>query len=52
MVNAMTSEVSAWTPQATTDAFIEGLRHATARQRFQISTDGFQPYQKLNHDHD
>jgi transposase-like protein/IS1 family transposase len=30
--------------QATTDAFIEGLRHATARQRFQISTDGFQPY--------
>jgi transposase-like protein/IS1 family transposase len=30
--------------QATTDAFIEGLRHATSRQRFQISTDGFQPY--------
>src|ERR1022692_3460856 len=30
--------------QATTDAFIEGLRHATARQRFQISTDGFQLY--------
>ena len=30
--------------QATTDAFIEGLRHATATQRFQISTDGFQPY--------
>ena len=30
--------------QATTDAFIEGLRHATGRQRFQISTDGFQPY--------
>lgn len=30
--------------QATTDAFIEGLRAATARQRFQISTDGFQPY--------
>jgi transposase-like protein/IS1 family transposase len=30
--------------QATTDAFIEGLRHATAAQRFQISTDGFQPY--------
>ena len=23
--------------QATTDAFIEGLRHATAHQRFQIS---------------
>jgi transposase-like protein/IS1 family transposase len=30
--------------QATTDAFIEGLRHATAAQRFQISTDGFVPY--------
>ena len=30
--------------QATTDAFIEGLRAATARQRFQITTDGFQPY--------
>ncbi len=30
--------------QATTDAFIEGLRAATAPQRFQISTDGFQPY--------
>jgi transposase-like protein len=31
--------------QATTDAFIEGLRHATApAHRFQITTDGFQPY--------
>ena len=30
--------------QATTDAFIEGLRAATSKQRFQISTDGFQPY--------
>ncbi len=30
--------------QATTDVFIEGLRIATAPQRFQISTDGFQPY--------
>ena len=30
--------------QATTDAFIEGLRHATSGQRFQISTDGFVPY--------
>jgi transposase-like protein/IS1 family transposase len=30
--------------QATTDIFIEGLRAATSRQRFQISTDGFQPY--------
>ncbi len=30
--------------QATTDVFIEGLREATAAQRFQISTDGFVPY--------
>ncbi len=31
--------------QATTDAFIGGLRHATSgKQRFQITTDGFQPY--------
>lgn len=30
--------------QATTDIFIEGLRSATAPQRFQITTDGFQPY--------
>ncbi len=31
--------------QATTDIFIEGLRHATSgKQRFQITTDGFQPY--------
>jgi IS1 family transposase len=30
--------------QATTDAFIEGVRAATAASRFQISTDGFQPY--------
>jgi transposase-like protein/IS1 family transposase len=30
--------------QATTDIFIEGLRHATSRQHFQISTDGFGPY--------
>ena len=30
--------------QSTTDTFIEGLRAATAPQRFQISTDGFQPY--------
>lgn len=29
---------------ATTQIFIEGLRHATARQRFQITTDGFEPY--------
>lgn len=30
--------------QATTDVFIEGLRHATASQNFQITTDGFVPY--------
>jgi transposase-like protein/IS1 family transposase len=30
--------------QATTDIFIEGLRAATAPGRFQITTDGFQPY--------
>jgi len=30
--------------QATTNAFIEGVRAATATSRFQISTDGFQPY--------
>jgi transposase-like protein/IS1 family transposase len=30
--------------QATTDSFIEGLRAATAPQRFQITTDGFKPY--------
>jgi IS1 family transposase len=30
--------------QRTTDAFIEGLRHATASQNFQITTDGFAPY--------
>jgi transposase-like protein/IS1 family transposase len=30
--------------QATTDVFIEGLRHATSHQRFQVTTDGFAPY--------
>jgi IS1 family transposase len=30
--------------QATTDAFIEGLRASTSPQRFQITADGFQPY--------
>ncbi len=30
--------------QRTTDAFIEGLRHATASRNFQITTDGFAPY--------
>jgi hypothetical protein len=30
--------------QRTTDSFVEGIRHATARSRFQITTDGFGPY--------
>ncbi len=30
--------------QATTDIFIEGVRGATAPGRFQVTTDGFQPY--------
>jgi transposase-like protein/IS1 family transposase len=30
--------------QATTNAFIEGVREATTAQPFQISTDGFNPY--------
>ena len=30
--------------QATTDQCIEGVRHATAHGRFQITTDGFAPY--------
>ena len=30
--------------QATTDIFIEGLRHATSQKKFQITTDGFGPY--------
>ena len=30
--------------QATTDVFIEGLRHATASSAFQVTTDGFAPY--------
>ena len=30
--------------QATTGAFIEGLRAATSSQEFQITTDGFVPY--------
>src|SRR5579863_5259212 len=30
--------------QATTDQFIEGVRHATAHSRFQVTTDGFGPY--------
>ena len=31
--------------QRTTDSFVEGIRHATAYSRFQITTDGFKPYQ-------
>jgi len=30
--------------QATTNVFVEGLRHATAQSSFQITTDGFAPY--------
>jgi transposase-like protein/IS1 family transposase len=30
--------------QATTDIFLEGIRHATAQTPFQITTDGFAPY--------
>ncbi|HLX42243.1 MAG TPA: hypothetical protein VKR43_02365 [Bryobacteraceae bacterium] len=30
--------------QATTDVFVEGIRHATARGKFQITRDGFAPY--------
>jgi transposase-like protein/IS1 family transposase len=30
--------------QRTTDSFVEGLRQATARTPFQITTDGFAPY--------
>ena len=30
--------------QKTCDAFIEGLRHATASDKFQVTTDGFVPY--------
>ena len=33
---------------ATTDIFIEGLRAATAPQRFQITTDGFVPYKQAS----
>ncbi len=32
--------------RATTNVFIEGLRHATSSQKFQITTDGFAPYVK------
>jgi transposase-like protein/IS1 family transposase len=30
--------------QSTTDIFVEGIRHATAHCKFQVSTDGFAPY--------
>lgn len=30
--------------QQTTNVFVEGIRHATARTPFQITTDGFAPY--------
>ena len=30
--------------QATTDVFVEGLRHATARTPYQVTSDGFGPY--------
>lgn len=30
--------------QVTADTFIEGIRHATARRRSQITTDGFACY--------
>jgi hypothetical protein len=30
--------------QATTDVFVEGLRHATADCHYQVTSDGFQPY--------
>ncbi len=30
--------------QSTTDVFVEGLRQATARTPFQVTTDGFAPY--------
>ena len=32
--------------QASTDIFIEGLRHATSNDPFQITTDGFTPYKR------
>jgi transposase-like protein/IS1 family transposase len=30
--------------QGTTDAFVEGVRHATRHGHFQVTTDGFAPY--------
>lgn len=30
--------------QRTTDVFVEGIRHATAHCKFQVTTDGFAPY--------
>jgi IS1 family transposase len=36
--------------KATTDVFIEGFRHATSSQNFQITTDGFAPHVKASSD--
>lgn len=36
--------------QVTADTFIEGIRHATARSRFQITTDGFAAYKNAIND--
>ncbi len=30
--------------QTTTDVFVEGVRQATARGQFQLTSDGWQPY--------
>jgi hypothetical protein len=35
--------------QLTTDAFVEGLRLATSKQSFQLTTDGFTPYVSAIH---
>ena len=36
--------------QQTTNVFVEGIRQATARNRFQITTDGFAPYRNAIRD--
>jgi transposase-like protein/IS1 family transposase len=35
--------------QQTTNVFVEGIRHATSRTPFQITTDGFAPYRSAMH---
>ncbi len=35
--------------QHTTNAFVEGIRHATSRGQFQITTDGFSPVSLCDH---